>query len=215
MSVGHVDVFCQNLGITAYTLENYSNFKNKFLFNNGSILELNDYYNSNKSRGSVSFTELSEIINTLSGQNFAGMDKFRLRERLGKIKEMCCVKMNKTKMSGFLSSPFSLVMADLAAGSSAGESASLTLDKKRDSLESKLYRASSKKISCLQETVSLLNQCRGEENQGRLQNEKELEILGKEFKKKLKENRSLTLKLCPKKRKIKKTKYQKHKKTKN
>ena len=50
MSVEHVGVFCQNLGITAYTLENCSNFKNKFLFNNGSILELNDYYNSNKSR---------------------------------------------------------------------------------------------------------------------------------------------------------------------
>ena len=40
---------------------------------------------------------MSEIINTLSSQDFAGMDKFRLRERLGKIKEMCCVKMNKTK----------------------------------------------------------------------------------------------------------------------
>ena len=33
------------------------------------------------------------------------------------------------------------------------ESASLTLDKK-DSLESKLLRASSEKISCLQETMS-------------------------------------------------------------
>ena len=53
MSAGHVGVFCQNLGITAYTLENYSNFKNKFLFKNGSILEINDYYNSNKSRGNV------------------------------------------------------------------------------------------------------------------------------------------------------------------
>ena len=39
---GHVSVFCQNLGITAYTLEN---FENKFLSDNGSILELNDYYN--------------------------------------------------------------------------------------------------------------------------------------------------------------------------
>ena len=85
---GHVGAFCQNLGITTYTLENYSNFKNKFLFNNGSIPEINDYYNSNKSRGNVSFTKLSEIINTLSSQDFAGMDEFRLRERLGKIKEM-------------------------------------------------------------------------------------------------------------------------------
>ena len=95
MSAGHVGVFCQNLCITAYTLENYSNFKNKFLFNNGSILEINYYY-SNKSRGNVSFTELSEIINTLSSQDFAGMDKFRLRASLGKIKEMR-VKINKTK----------------------------------------------------------------------------------------------------------------------
>ena len=85
---------CQNLGITTYTLENYSNFKNKFLFNNGSILEINYYY-SNKSRGNVSFTELSEIINTLSSQDFAGMDKFRLRASWGKIKKMR-VKMNKT-----------------------------------------------------------------------------------------------------------------------
>ena len=95
MSAGYVGVFCQNLGITAYTLENYSNFKNKFLFNNGSILEINDYY-SNKSRGNVSFTEFSEIINTLSSQDFAGMDRFRLMASLGKIKKMR-VKMNKTK----------------------------------------------------------------------------------------------------------------------
>ena len=65
MSVGHVSVFCQNLRITAYTLENYSNFKNKLLFNNGSILEINDYYN-NRNQGNVSYTELREIENTLS-----------------------------------------------------------------------------------------------------------------------------------------------------
>ena len=40
MSAGHMSVFCQNLGITPYTLENYSNFKNEFLFNNGSILKI-------------------------------------------------------------------------------------------------------------------------------------------------------------------------------
>ena len=96
MSAGHVGVFCQNLGIAAYTLENYSNFKNKFLFNNGSILEINDYYNSNKSTGNVTFTELPEIINTLSSQDFAGIDKFRLRKRLRNIKEMR-VKINKAK----------------------------------------------------------------------------------------------------------------------
>ena len=176
--------------------------------------------NSNKSRGNVTFTELSEIINTLSSQDFAGMDKFRLRERLRNIEKMR-VKINKIKkckrndsyMSDFLTSPFSLVMGDLSAGSSisAGESASLTLDKKRDSLESKFRRALSEKMSCLQQTVSLLNLWIGEENQGRLQIEKELEVLEKDFKKQMKENRSLTSKLCQKKRKIKKTKYQKHK----
>ena len=55
----------------------------------------------------------------------------------------------------------------------------------------------------MQETVSLLNQCIGEENQGRLQNEKDLEILGKDFKKQMKENKSLTLKLHIKKEKLK------------
>ena len=65
---------------TAYTLENYSNFKNKFLFNNGSILEIN-YYLNNRSRGNVSFTELSEIITTLSNQDFNGLDKCRLLEK--------------------------------------------------------------------------------------------------------------------------------------
>ena len=73
----HVGVFCQNLGITAYTLENYYNFKNKFLFNNGSILGINDYYYKNRSRRNSSFTELCEIINTLSNQDFSRLDKFR------------------------------------------------------------------------------------------------------------------------------------------
>ena len=58
MFVGHVGVFCQILGITGKTLDNYSNFKNKFLFNNDSILEINDY--NNRSWGNVSFTELCE-----------------------------------------------------------------------------------------------------------------------------------------------------------
>ena len=122
------------------------------------------------------------------------MDKFRLRERLRNIKEMHVkikqrkvYKRNDSCMSDFLTSLFSLVMGFLSAGSSsAGEIASLALDKKRDTLESKFRRASSEKISCLQETVSLLNQCMGEENQGRLQIEKELEVLGKDFKKQMK-----------------------------
>ena len=65
MCAGHVGVFFQNLGITACTVENYSIFKNNFLFNNDSILETNDYYN-NRNRGNVSFTELCKIVNTLS-----------------------------------------------------------------------------------------------------------------------------------------------------
>ena len=39
-----------------------------------------------------------------------------------------------------------------------------------------------------------------------------MKILGNDFKKHMKENKYLTLKLFQKKRKIKKTKYQKHKK---
>ena len=58
MFVGHVGIFCEILGITGKTLDNYSNFKNKFLFNNDSILKINDY--NNRSRGNVSFTELCE-----------------------------------------------------------------------------------------------------------------------------------------------------------
>ena len=104
---------------------------------------------------------------------------------------------NESSMSDFLSSPFSPVIANLFAGSSAGKSASLTLDK-RKSLESKLLRASSEKISNLEKTVSLLNKCIGEEKgaQGRLETDKELKILGKDFKKQMEENKALTLKLC-------------------
>ena len=35
MPAGHVGVSGQTLDITAYTSENYSNFKNKFLCNSG------------------------------------------------------------------------------------------------------------------------------------------------------------------------------------
>ena len=48
-----VGVFCQNLGITAYALENYSNFKNKFLFNNAC------QYSSNKMI--ITITEAGEM----------------------------------------------------------------------------------------------------------------------------------------------------------
>lgn len=60
MSAAHAGVLCQNLDITAFRLGNYSNFKNKLLFNNDSVLEINDYDNS-RGRGHVTFAELSEI----------------------------------------------------------------------------------------------------------------------------------------------------------
>ena len=82
---GNVGVFCQNLGITAYTLENYSNFKSNFSFNNGSILEIHDYF---RNLGKSSFNDLSKLINTLSNEDFSGLDKFRLRKSLAKLKEM-------------------------------------------------------------------------------------------------------------------------------
>ena len=56
---GHVGFFCQNLGITVYTLENYSNFKSNFSFNNGSILEIHDYF---RARENASFNDLSQLI---------------------------------------------------------------------------------------------------------------------------------------------------------
>ena len=59
---GHVGVFCQNLGITVYTLENYSNFKSNFSFNNGSILEIHDYFRTTEN---ASFHDLSKLIKTL------------------------------------------------------------------------------------------------------------------------------------------------------
>ena len=72
---------------------------------------------------------------------------------------------------------------------------------RKESLKSKLLRASSEKKICLQETVPLLNQCISKENHGRLETVKELKILRKAFKKQMKENKSLTLKLCSKKKK--------------
>ena len=56
---GHVGVSCQNLGITAYTLENYSNCESNFSFNNGSILEILDDF---RTRENASFNNLSQII---------------------------------------------------------------------------------------------------------------------------------------------------------
>ena len=100
---------------------------------------------------------------------------YKIEQKQEKVTEM-------KVMSGFLSSSYSPVMANLAAGSSAWESASLTLDK-RDSSESKLTASSEKCLVCMR--LSLLSQCIGEENQGRLKNDKELKILGKDFKKQM------------------------------
>ena len=69
-----VGVFCQNLGITAYTLENYSNFKSKFSFNNGNNFETYDYFRT-YFRGNARFNDLVKLIESLLNQDFAGLDK--------------------------------------------------------------------------------------------------------------------------------------------
>ena len=81
LGIWDMGVFCQNLGITAYALENYSNFKSNFSFNNGSILEIHDYF---RTRGNVCFNDLnlSQLINTLSNQDFAGFDNFNKLENI-------------------------------------------------------------------------------------------------------------------------------------
>ena len=122
---------------------------------------------------------------------------------------------NVSSLSEFLSSPFSptkpaepaMAMGNTSLPLALRENTSLGLKKRQSLLESKL-QASSEKISSLQGTVSLLNMCLKEENQGRLKTNKELQILDKDLQKQMKENKSLTLKLCQK-RQIKKTKYQK------
>ena len=80
-AAGHVGVFCQNLGITACTLENYSNFKNTFSFNNGNIFEIHNYF---RTREIVRFIDLPQLINTLSlsNQDFAGLVNFDKLENL-------------------------------------------------------------------------------------------------------------------------------------
>ena len=77
----HSKVFCQNLGIPAYTLENYSNFKSKFLLSNGNIFGLHDYF---RARGNARFNHLSQLINTLSlsDQDFADLGNFNTMEIL-------------------------------------------------------------------------------------------------------------------------------------
>ena len=56
--------------MTTCTLKNYSNFKSKFSFNNESIFEI--YYF--RTRGNARFNDMSQLINTLSNQDCAGLD---------------------------------------------------------------------------------------------------------------------------------------------
>ena len=70
-TVGHVGVFWENLGKTACTSENYSNFKSKFSLNNERIFEIYYYI---RTRGNDRFNDLSQLINALSNQDFAVLD---------------------------------------------------------------------------------------------------------------------------------------------
>ena len=119
---------------------------------------------------------MSQLINAISNQDVAGLDKFRLRESFGKMKEMRAqfVKTNKnnrneSSLSEFLSSPFPpampkpMPMRNISLPLATRENALFTLKKKEFLLESKL-EASSEKISSLQGTVSFLNMCIGKKN---------------------------------------------------
>lgn len=88
-------------------------------------------------------------------------------------------------MSDFLSSPFSPAMPMGNTSLAAGENTSLTLGK-RETLQENKLQPSSKTISALQETVSLLNKYIIEGNQGRIASDKELKILDKDLKKQMK-----------------------------
>ena len=48
-------------------MENYSNFNSKFSFNNGSIFEIHGYF---RTSGNDTSNDLSQLINTLSNQDF-------------------------------------------------------------------------------------------------------------------------------------------------
>ena len=108
--------------------------------------------------------------NTLSNQDLLELEKFKLRESLGKLKEMWAQfaqvnknNRNERRLSEFLSSPFS--PGNTSMPLAARENASLTLNKREFMLENKL-QAKSEKISSLQGTVSLLSKCLKEESQG-------------------------------------------------
>ena len=83
-------VFCQNLGIAACTLKNCSNFKSKFSISNGSIFEIHDYF---RTRRNARFNDLSQIINTLSDQDFADLHNLgKLWRTLDKLENVFCTR---------------------------------------------------------------------------------------------------------------------------
>ena len=117
---------------------------------------------------------------------FSGLNKFRLRKSLAKLKEMHVqllkVKKNHrnvSSLSEFISSPFSptkpaepaMAMRNTSLPLAARENTSLALKKRDSLLESKL-QTSPEKISSLQGTVSLLNMCLEEKNQDQLKTDK-------------------------------------------
>ena len=61
----------------SYTLQNCSNFKSNFSFNNNRSLEIHDHF---RTRGNASYNDLSQLINTLSNKDFACLTKFKLRK---------------------------------------------------------------------------------------------------------------------------------------
>ena len=86
----------------------------------------------------------------------------------------------------------------------------ITDTEKRESLLESKLQTSSEKMSSLQGTVSVLNMCIVQENQGRLKADKELQVLSNDLKKQMKEKMS-QFKTVSKKDKLIKIKYQKHK----
>ena len=61
----------------SYTLQNYSNFKSNFSFNNKRSLEIHDHF---RTRRNASYNDLSQLINTLFNKDRACLDKFKLRK---------------------------------------------------------------------------------------------------------------------------------------
>ena len=83
-------VFCKNLGITGCTLENCSNFKSKFSIDNGSIFKIHDYF---RTRRNARLSDLSQLINTLSSQDFPGLHNLgSLWRTLDKLENVFCTR---------------------------------------------------------------------------------------------------------------------------